>query len=165
MPCKKIGWVVSRLGPDQLCYDIIRSSNEYLQSKDDVDISLFWIQDGPRIIQPRFACMSLYELYGYPGVTIATSLHTLSRALDYPGPNRHSKIYFYDYNLDYLRLPQQMRNWEQLNTLYCHPKVEVIVRSEDHANIIKSVFRSVVGIVPDANIEKIRDIIYGKENS
>lgn len=162
MSIKKIGWFVSHMGPSQLNYDIIRSSNEYLSHNDDIDISLYWVQDGHRIIEPRFAMMPMFEIYGFPGAVIATSLHTLSRVLDYPGPARHGKVYLYDYNLDYLRLPPQMRQWEQLNSLYCNPKVEVIARSEDHANIIKSIFRPVVGIVPDANVAKLQEIIYGK---
>lgn len=161
---KKIGWVVSSLTPGQLQYDILRSSNEYLQSRDDLDISLYFVQDGPRVIQPRFACMNLFELYGFPGVAICTSLHTLARTLDYPGPQRNNqKIFFYDYNLDYLRMPQQMRQWEQLNGLYCHPKVEIISRSDSHADILKSVFKPVAGICPDANIVKLKEIIYGKD--
>lgn len=161
MGIKKIGWVISAMQPGQLQYDIIRSSNEYLSSNDDVDISLFWIQDGPRVIQPNFACFSLFELYGYPGVAISTSLHCLSRTLDYPGPARAGKVYFYDYNLDYLRLPPQMKQWEQLNSLYNDHKVEIIVRSQDHYNIISSVFKKPIGIVENCNIEKLKEIIYG----
>lgn len=161
---KKIGWFVSSMNPGQLQYDIIHSSNEYMQNNDDVDISLYYVQDGPRVIQPRFACMNIFELYGFTGIVVCTSLHTLSRCLDYPGPNQQSWIYFYDYNLDYLRIPAKMRNWEQLNSLYCHPKVKIIARSNEHADILKSIFQPVIGILPDANVAKLQEIIYVKKS-
>ena len=155
---KRIGFVVSQLGVNQLSYDIINSSNEYLSRNDDVDISLYWVNDGPRVLQPAFACFCLYELYGFSGHTICTSLHTLSRALAYPGPNRNPYIYYMSYEMDYLRLPQ--RNWESINQLLNHPKVKIIVRSEAHYDIYKSTWREPTGIVPDCNIEKLKAIIW-----
>lgn len=157
---KKIGFVVGRLGPSQLCYDIIRSSNNYLSINDDVDICLFWVLDGPKPAQPRFSCMPIIECFAYPGNVIATDLHTLSRTLSYPGPHRNRFIYFYDYNLDYTKIPHQMRKWDELNSLYNHQKVQLIARSENHAEILTAAFKKPIGIVEDYNIEKFKEIIY-----
>lgn len=156
----KLGFVTSQMGPSQVCYDIIKSSNEYLASQDDVDISLYWISDGPRVIEPRFACFPLIETFAFPGHTVCTNLHTLSRVLSYPGPNRSKYIYLMDYNLDYNKIPPQGRSWEQLNGLYNHPKVKVIVRSESHADILSSTLLNYrPNIVSDCNIGKLKEFI------
>jgi hypothetical protein len=157
---KKIGFLVSQLGPSQLCYDIIKNSNDYLANADDVDICLFWISDGHKPLEANFACMPLIEAYGYNGNIIVTDLHSLSRVMSYPGPNRASKIWFYDYNLDYTKIPAQMRSWEGLSQLYYHPKVELIARSQSHAEILNSVFREPKAIVENCNVSELCRIIY-----
>lgn len=159
MEITKLGFVVSNIGPTQICYDIIKQSNDYLSHSDDVDVCLFWISDGPKPLQPKFACMPLIEAYAFNGHIIATDIHTLSRVMDYPGPNRNNRILFYDYNLDYLRIPQQMRNWDQFNVLYNNDKVDLIARSEAHAEILHSIFRPVKGVVENCDISKLKDLI------
>lgn len=160
MSIKKLGFVVSALGPSQVCYDIIKSANDYLSVADDVDICLFWVVDGPRPVQPRFACMNIIEAYAYDGNIIATNLHTLSRVMSYPGPNRSGNIWFYDYNLDYTKIPAQGRSWEGFKDLYNNPKVELIARSASHSEILTSVFRSPKAIVENCNVSEFSRIIY-----
>lgn len=150
---KKIGLVVSQLSANQLSYQLIHSTNKLLSQRDDTDVSLFWINDGHRPVKPNFACMPLFECFAYTGITIATSIHTASRILTYPGPNRHPWLYWYCYDLDWLRLPAQQRQFESLATLYNHPKIRLIARSEEHAEILTSVWKPPIGVVPDCNVE------------
>lgn len=155
----KIGVVVNQLSPNQICYDIIKNTNDYLSRSDNVDVTLFWVNDGPRIIQPKFACMHIFEAYGFHGdVTIATSIQTASRIIDYPGPNR-GKLLYWIYDIDYLRLPAQQRSWEGLSSVYLNNKLKLVSRSETHSEIINSVWRTPSGVMESFDIEKVLELI------
>ncbi len=153
---KKLGFVVNHLSINQISYELISSANKMLSHRDDVDVSIFWSSDGPRVVKPNFACYCLYEVFGFTGHTVATSLQTASRILSYPGPNQH-KMYYYMMDLDWLRLPN--KQFEQLRDVYLSPKLNLIARSQDHFNIISSVWKKPLGIVEDANVEGFAELI------
>jgi hypothetical protein len=157
---KKLGFVISHLTVNQLSYQLISNANRLLGERDDVDVSIFFANDGPRVVQPRFACYCLFEAFGYNGHTIATSIQTASRVLSYPGPNRN-QLWWYMWDLDWLRLPAESRQYEQLAQLYMNPKFNLVVRSADHFNIVKSVWREPASIIEDANIEEFAQLVGG----
>jgi hypothetical protein len=154
---KKIGVVFNQVGPNQLYYQFALQANRLLSQRDDVDISGYWINDGPRTVQPNFALMPLFEAYAFHGITVATSLNTCARVLEYPGPNRYKCIYFYCFDLDWLRL--QQKQYEQISSIYMHQKVQLIARSEDHAKIIESVWRRPFAVMENFDLSKIVDIL------
>lgn len=155
----KLGFVLSQVSVNQLTYEFIHASNKYLRVNDDVDICGFWVNDGPRPIQNTFAMMPLIDCYAWSGHTIATSLHTLSRILSYPGVNRKDRIYYYAYDMDHLRLPGNMRSWDGLQQLIFHPKVDIVVRSEDAFNIIKSTLKTPTAIIDGFDINGFKKLI------
>jgi len=157
MKVKKLGLVTSHLTVNQLSYQFISSANRLLVERDDVDISLFFVNDGPRIVKPSFSCMCLFEAYAYDGVTVATSLSTAARILDYPGPNRNP-IYLYCMDLDYLRM--QNRQYEALASVYMNPKIHLIARSKSHYDILSSVFKQPVGIVEGCEAKEFIELLW-----
>ena len=157
----KLGFIVNNLGPNQLSYQLVNSANEYLRSKDDTDISIFYHQLNPIPYRPSFGVFGLFEAYNYNGYVIATNLYSASRMLSWPGPNRH-KMFFYCYDLDYLRFPQ--KQWESLAQIYLNPKLHLIARSHFHSEILSLAWKPPVGIVEDCNFSKFVELIKGEEN-
>lgn len=154
---KKLGFVVPHLTVNQLSYQLISSANRVLLARDDLDVILFWVNDGLKIVKPLFSTMCIFESYGYDGITIATNLSTASRILDYPGPNRN-KLYYYVYDLDWLRIPQ--RQYESLASIYMNPKINLIARSKSHFDIIKSVWKEPIGIVEGADAQEFVKLLW-----
>jgi hypothetical protein len=152
----KMGFIVNNLGPNQLSYQLINSANSYLRNKDDTDVAAFYHSMSPIPYKPNFGLFHLFEAFNYNGYMIATNLHSASRMLSWPGPNRH-KMYLYCYDLDWLRLPQ--KQWEQLAQIYLNPKLHLISRSQNHAEILGSTWKTPISVIEDCNFSRFAEFI------
>ena len=149
----KIGFIVESLGPNQLAYQLIRSINQLLKERDDVDPIIFYRNTAPFVIQPNFAIMNLFEAFRYYGNIIATDLNSASRCLDYFVDNR----YFLVWDLEWTKL---QRPYESFAEVYQNPKLKLIARSKQHFDILQLTWGiTPIGIVEDARIEKFLELI------
>lgn len=155
---KKLGFVVHSLNPGQLPYQLITSSNELLRTRDDIDISLFYCFNSVICVEPKFALYGLIDCFSFDGHTVATSIQTASRLLDYPGPRRAGKLYYFCNDLCWIRL--QPKQYEQLSQIYLNKDIELIARSQHHFDIIKSVWKEPIGVVENANVARFTELIY-----
>ena len=155
MSLTKIGFILEHLGPAQLPYQLIRSVNSYFEQKDDADIILFYRNCAPFVVTPHCAVMNLYEAYRYDAHLIATDLNSASRILDYFTNDR----YFYVWDLEWTKINKP---YEQLAQVYQNPKLKLIARSQQHAEIIRTSWGiNCIGVVEDARIDKFLEIING----
>lgn len=158
---KRIAFIVPKIGPDQLCFQLIDNANNYLRGYDDVDVTIFFRQDGPRPVQPNFSIMCLFEAFGFNGdMLIATDLNGASRILTYPGCNP-DRLYFYVWDLEWLRMSQ--KTYEQLRDIYANPKLKLIARSNTHAEILTALWQRPIAIIEDANLEEFAKLIRQNE--
>jgi hypothetical protein len=155
----KIGFLLSDCGPNQAAYEIIKSCNEYLSRKDNIDPIIFWRNISPFVITPNFSSMCMYEAYRYNGNLISFDLNSATRSLDYFVDSR----YFYVFDLEWCHIKN--RPYEQLAEIYQNPKLKLIARSQQHYDIIKLSWGILpVGIVQNSNIEEFAGIINGENN-
>lgn len=148
----KLGFLCNDLGANQFAYSLISSSNKFLEKNmNKVDIVGFFKNLAPFVIQPHFAIMNITEIFDYDGILIANSLIDAQQILKCPGPQ---KRVLYNYDLDWLRLPQ--RNYEAISEIYQNPNLELWARSQHHKDLIELTFNCKVKfILPDVNIGEI----------
>lgn len=154
---RKLGVICEDLGPNQLAYQLITSANTLLEETDDYDVCLFYRNFLPPVKNANFGTFTVYEAFSYDGVMIATDLHSANAMVKWPGPNR-KKMYFYIQDLEWIRLRNQMQ-YEQLAQVYMNPKLNLIARSEDHKNILESVWRPVSAVVEDGDIRRFVEVV------
>ena len=154
----KIGFVIEHLGPAQLPYQLIRSINSYYQEKDDVDVILYWRNVAPFVVTPLCASMNLFEAFRSDSLLIATDLNSASRILQYFTLDR----YYYLMDLEWCHL--QSKQYEQLAEIYQNPKLKLIVRSQQHYDIVQLTWGiTPIGIVEDCRIDKFLEVIKKNE--
>ncbi len=154
---KKVGFLVENLSPSQLCYQLINSANAVLGKSDLYDFCLFYRNFGPAPIPCNFGTFTAYEGFAYNGIMVATDFFGAEMITRWPGPNRN-KMYYYMNNLDWLLLRSRFQ-YEQLAQVYLHPKLNLIVRSESHKDIVNACWKEPYGVVEGANVARLVEII------
>lgn len=147
---EKLGIIVNNLGPNQLAYYLINTGNKFVNDGEK-DLTLFFHDLMPECANPLFGIMNLAEVYSYNGPVVATNINNASRLLEYPGP---SKKVFYVWDLEWLRMPN--KQYEQLNDVY--GKIPLIARSKRHYDILSNAWQQPIGIVEDADVNKLYEL-------
>lgn len=128
---RKLAILTKTLGHSQLNYYVTQNLNVLLKNFDDVYATLFFEMVDIIPYAHNFPIMHIAEAFEWGGPIIATSLSTLDKMLTFP----YSKEkYFYVWDLEWIRL--QNKQYKPLCNLYRNPNVQLIARSEEHADII-----------------------------
>jgi len=142
---------LNNLGANQAAYSTITQLNNLYNTKQDVDITVFYNDLQRFCIQPHFGVMHAVEAWDQEGIGIATSFNTVEKLLGCPRLN--PKIY-YMWDLEFLRM--NPKRYDVCRNIICHPKIELVVRSQSHQYLVENNFnRQVNGIIDNFNIEEL----------
>lgn len=154
---KKIGLLVDQLQPTQMLYQFVTSANKFLQKNDWADFCIFYRNFGALSIQPNFGTFTASEAFNYAGLTIATDIIGAQSILKWPGPNRN-KLYYYMNDLEWLSLRNTF-NYEAMASVYLHPKLNLICRSQEHFDLINAVWKTPYCIIENGDAAKFAGLI------
>ena len=141
---KKIGVIVKSLGKSQLSETLVKSFNSISQSSSDADTILFYSKVPFTGTVPLFSCMEQTEVWGYEGCVIATCLDTAEMLLKVTGP---TKKFFYIWDLEWTR--GDAHKYSRLKSIYQNKDIELIARSNQHAELISKYWKTPVAIIKD----------------
>lgn len=129
----KFGIILHNYGQNQLAFDTLSSSNEFLRSSKKVDLTLFYETPTPLKQMPLTALMNIYEAWCYDGVLVSTTISSAFKLLGMPIAN---KRYFYIYS------PEWIHNHTIYEAYYKLAKsdIDFIARTKEHALLIKNNF-------------------------
>lgn len=145
----KAGILIRSLGMNQMSYQMTTQLNQISQLPDYWDISVFYNEYEPIIGTPFFACYQQIGVWTFDGPVMATDLTTAKILINALRP---PKKYFYLWNLEWLYQPHAVA---ELQNVYCHPKLELIARSQEHADLISKLWKKPVAIIEDFNYEQL----------
>ena len=138
-----VNFLVDHVGASHMSFQLIEQAN-LLSEQGSADVIVFYDQlhrPCRRLLVPT---MLMIEAWAQPGVTIATSVATASRALKFPGPSR---LLFYVWDMSWARnVPKPVGPYTDL---FRNPNLEIIARCQDHANILENNFNVSVDWVFD----------------
>jgi hypothetical protein len=153
----KINIMVDKLENSQLCYFLLRNiGRQYAANNHDADYIITYNVLNSLIMKPACSIMSMAEIYGQEGTTIATDTNLALKLINIPGP--FLKI-IYLWDLDWLR--SQNKNWEAFAAIYRNPSLKIICRSESHAKLLQNTFNvNAIGVVENFNLQQIYKLCY-----
>jgi hypothetical protein len=158
---EKFGFLIPSFGPNQLSYSLVKSANELLEQRDDIDIAGFYHDLSPYSINPCFSTANMFECFSYVGRLVTFTLNSSSRSLEWIGP---SHLYFFPADLEWTKNSQA--GFEQLSQIYCNKKLPIIARSENFKSIFELTFGSnVIGVVNDFNFGELVKVILDYEKN
>jgi hypothetical protein len=151
----KLGFLLSYLGHSQLGFHIINSGNELLAKWPNIDVVAFISNPVKPMLDPAFAVMNINEAFDYDGIVFATDLYTAEKLSRFPGPRLK---YFYLWDLEWMRNPG--RSFEELKSIYTDPRIEIIARSNDHADCFFQCWnRRPYAVVPNCDIPGLVEMV------
>ncbi len=151
----KFGIMVNNIGASQMSYYIVRNINRIYDTRDDLDVIVYYQVIHKQTLPHRFATMQVTECWNQHTPIIATSLSTAHKLLEFPGPTQ--KLY-YIWDIEWLRPDNS--NYELHRHAIVNPELTLIARSREHADIIENCFnRKIEHIVDDFNIEQILEVL------
>jgi hypothetical protein len=148
----QIGISVDVLSGSQLSYELVRGLNNISSDEHNIDVCLFYNRLDILPYVPAFAMFQDRELWGFKAPVIATSLTTAKTLLDCPCP---TKKYFYIWNFEWTN---KVYDAARLAEIYMHKDIELIARSESHANTIEKLWKKPKHIIKAWNDEQIKNI-------
>ena len=147
---KKIGVMANNLAASQLSECIVESFNFISQTDLDVDTILFYKKHPALSMTPLFCCMEETEVWGYEGYVIATCLDSAETLLKVTGP---IKKFFYVWDLEWTRKAGQ--KYSRLKSIHQNPNIDLIARSQHHADLISKYWKKPIAIVKDFEAESL----------
>ena len=157
MQIKKIGLLVDQLQPTQLLYQFVFTANKFLLKNDWADFCIFYRNFGALPLQPNFGTYTSESAFAYDGFTIASDIAGAQSILRWPGPNRRN-LYFYLNDLEWLSLRDRF-SYEALASIYLHPKINLICRSEEHGEIVRAVWKEPKFIIEGGDAAKFAELL------
>lgn len=149
----KLGILVESLGVNQRSIEIIREMNKIHLLDEYWDVVVFYSEFGIFPLPPKFATMNMSEAFGMDAPLISTSIETTKQSLNCIKP---TKRFFYVWNLEWTYKTHQV---DDLLDVYSNPLVELIARSDDHANIIEQCWKKPIAVIENFNYEKLTNLI------
>ena len=150
---KKLAILKNNIGMSQSSYFMIRSLNE-MATMDQVGCCVMIGAWSIPPVKNLFGLLQQNEIFDFEGVGIATNIETAQKLISVPGPK---KKYFYIWDIEWTKL--KAVNYNQLSNIYCNSQLELIVRSEHHAKLIKDCFKEPCHIMEDWDIEVLRKLV------
>ena len=149
----KAGILIQSLGKDQKSIEITREINKIEKLDKHWDIIVFYLNYNRMFLTPKFATMNMVESYGFDGPTISTNIHTTKILLNSTGPTR--KI-FYMWDLEWTN---KIYNVKKLCSVYMNPQIDLVVRSDEHAEIVERYWKKPVATIENFNYEQITKLL------
>ena len=154
----KIGFLISQYGDNELAKTFISSANRFLCDSSGVDIIGFVANQMKPISHPIFATMNLNEAFDYDGIVVATTIDLALKLARFPGP---TKRYLYLWELMWTRY-----GFEELMGLFHNPKLTVVLRTEQHKEIVEKCWNcNVDWVIPDFDIGLFLKMINHKDKN
>lgn len=151
-----IGFVFNHLAMSHLTYLGLVSINKLCRTYTGIDICLFsqhTVQPCISLLCSLFNISDLMRWNHYPLIT--TSIGTTIEALSSNAP----VIYYYCFDPEFIDKPHKESS--DLRPAFCDPRVQVIVRHDDHKRLIEEEFGIEVQevIIPDFNAEALVKLV------
>ena len=143
------GIAIEGLGFNQLSIDLVGQLNQLNKLDKYHDLIVFYAKHGVVGKPTMFSMMQLDKMWAFSGPVMATNLNTASKLIKCPRP---PKKFFYVYDLEWLN---DFYDVDHLASIYCHPSINLIARSQDHYNILKQCWKEPVTIIEDFNYEEV----------
>lgn len=146
---KTVGFIFNHLAVSHMTYLGLNSINTLCRSHVGVDICIFTIHSLPpcvKVLCPIFSVSDLSRWNDNP--LVSTDIRTTIEAL----ATNASSVYHYCFD------PEFINNYDaesrDLGSAFCDSRVRVVVRHNDHKNLIEEEFGiKVHGVVPDFDAE------------
>jgi len=142
--------LLNKIDLSQRAYQTISALNNLVNKRVDICPLIFYQDYGPYPLQPRFSTMQYIESWSFDGDLIATDLNTAKTALECP---RASRRLLYMWDLEWIY--NKRLSYDILSEIYLSDKIELIVRSKEHYDIVNKYWREPQYIIEDFNIEEI----------
>jgi hypothetical protein len=143
-----LGIMLPDLSASQLAFEVINQANK-LSFEGKYECILFPLGIGTICVKPNVAILNPAEVYDFKGVLIATNLHSASVLCNL---KNNARKLFYIWDLEYLR--GKVDYVSNIQT-YANPKIELICRSEFHAQMIENYCNRKPRIVKNCNIKEM----------
>ena len=155
---RNINILVDNLGAGQMALQLGTSINDYVVTHHDTDIIVFYDNMHRQCMMPNFTIMQMAEAWCQTGPTIATSIATAIKLVDFPGPQMK---FFYVWDMEWMRGPQRV--WGIFEDVFTHENLTLIARCEQHQKVISQCFNVKVShVVEDCSVLQFIDVI-GRE--
>ena len=148
----KAGFVVQRLNGSQQSYKLCQAANTMVM-EDIADIIVFHDEWDVSPIDTTFMMLQKQHMWSYEGVLVATDIRSAEQVIKSPGP---CKKYFYLWNLEWLYIPEFPNS--RLSNVYQNPNIDLIVRSEYHANLVTKCWKKPTHIIEDFDKNELAKI-------
>jgi len=149
----RAGIIVDALGVSQLAMTLIGELNQLHKLNEPIDIVVFYHRYDKLLKSPLFAMLQEQEMWGFNVPVMATSLATAKRLISSVKP---TKKFFYVWDLEWTFDNHEFSN---ISSIYCHPDIQLIARSQEHFDIISDCWQEPVAILEDFNYERLVDIL------
>ncbi len=151
-----IGFVFNHLGMSHLTYSGLNSINALCKTYAGIDICLFSQHIIPPCIQtlcPVFKIVDLMRWHEYPLIT--TTIGTTIEALASNAP----VVYHYAFDPEFI--DESYKATSDIRPAFCDPRVRVIIRHEDHRQLIEEEFGIKIcdTIIPDCDAEALAKLV------
>lgn len=142
--------LLDQIHVSQQSYYIISNLNRMVEKHVDICPLIFYQTYGPYPITPKFSTMQEIEAWSFDGDLIATNLNSAKTAIECP---RASRRFFYIWDLEWIY--RKSLPFSMFAELYCHPSLDLIVRSQNHYDIVSQCWKQPKYIIEDFNLEEI----------
>jgi len=149
---RSAGIMVSQLDIAQPAFHLTNTINSIIEDGTDLDIIVYYQNWAKFPSNPRFALLMEREVWGSRCPVIATNVKLAEMLLKCPGP---TKKFFYVWDFEWLRYG----DYERMSQLYTNPNIELIARSEHHADVLEKVWKKPAFVMDDWNKEKLLEIL------
>jgi len=146
-----IGIIVDEVFGSSQHYFMFKTLNE-LSATDDCYLFTNKVNSLP--MNNKFAIMQQLEALHHPGILISTSLFStqiLANSLT------ASKKYFYIWQLDWMNMNGLLN--KQLDRVLYNDEIELISRSNSHANVLSQICKKPCGVVYNWDKERLKTVI------
>lgn len=129
----KFGIILNNYGQNQIAYDTLISTNDFLKKTYKTDLTLFYETPAPLRQLPMTGMMNLYEAWGYDGDLVATTIPSAFKILGMHGSNRK---FFYVYNPEWIHNPSLFEAYYRV----IKSDIQIITRTKEHATLMQNNF-------------------------
>ena len=147
-----IGIVVPHLGSSQIAFYAIKEINKLAAEGYEHDLTLFFEQLLPQLMQPQCASMCINELMSFKGTLITTTIDNTTMSLA-RNTRTNNRIIFYVWDLEWMRPGKNiyLYNYNAFKNVN-----KIIARSKNHALAIENYCnRTVDNILEEFDIKEI----------
>jgi len=149
----RLGFLTKTLGTSQSGVYMAAQSNELVALRPDIELIVFY-EDYDRVpMACNFSLMQNRQAWNYKGILIATDVECGRLLSGLVGP---VKKFLYVWNLEWL---YQIRPFEYYSAAYQNDDIELIARSNSHADLLTRIWKKPTYVIEDFNHETLAEIV------